>query len=80
MASARRIAAVRTGFIETDKDGKRIATGKDGCEGFLMWLCLNEPRDRGTTGQNDVRCKRDQLRRVSAIAAIAAAGAASRND
>jgi hypothetical protein len=37
-------AAVRTGFIETDKDGKRIASGKDGCEGFLMWLCLNEPR------------------------------------
>ena len=37
-------AAVRTGFIKIDENGNRIGTGVDGCEGWLMWLCLYEPR------------------------------------
>jgi hypothetical protein len=37
-------AAVRTGFIKIDENGNRTGTGVDGCEGYLMWLCLYEPR------------------------------------
>jgi hypothetical protein len=37
-------AAMRTGFIKIDENGQRIGTGLDGCEGFLMWLALYEPR------------------------------------
>ena len=37
-------AAMRTGFIKIDENGNRIGTGVDGCEGWLMWLCLYEPR------------------------------------
>lgn len=37
-------AAMRTGFIKIDENGNRIGTGVDGCEGYLMWLCLYEPR------------------------------------
>src|SRR5271157_1826050 len=37
-------AAARTGFIKSDENGKRIGTGLDGCEGYLMWAALYEPR------------------------------------
>jgi hypothetical protein len=37
-------AAARTGFVKIDESGNRIGTGVDGCEGYLMWLCLYEPR------------------------------------
>jgi hypothetical protein len=37
-------AATETGFIETDKDGKRVGTGREGCRGSLKWLYLNEPK------------------------------------
>jgi hypothetical protein len=38
-------AAVATGYIETDeKTGQRKATGKGGCQGWLEWLYVNEPK------------------------------------
>jgi hypothetical protein len=39
------VAAINaTGFIEKDRDGYPIATGKRGCQGFVEWLALHEPR------------------------------------
>jgi hypothetical protein len=37
-------AAVATGCIDKDADGSPIATGRDGCKGWLMWLYLHEPK------------------------------------
>jgi hypothetical protein len=38
-------AAVETGYIEIDKEtGQRIATGKGGCQGWLEWLYVHEPK------------------------------------
>jgi hypothetical protein len=37
-------AAMRTGFIKIDENGQRIGTGLYGCEGYLMWAALYEPR------------------------------------
>jgi hypothetical protein len=37
-------AAVRTGFITIDQNGNRVGSGRDGCEGYLMWAALYEPR------------------------------------
>jgi hypothetical protein len=36
--------AAAAGFLQLDKDGKRIATGMDGCDGYLLWCAVNEPR------------------------------------
>jgi hypothetical protein len=33
-----------TGFIEKDEHGNRVPTGKRGCQGFVEWLALNEPK------------------------------------
>jgi hypothetical protein len=30
-------AAARAGFMKLDENGKRIGTGIDGCEGYLLW-------------------------------------------
>jgi hypothetical protein len=30
--------------MKLDKDGKRIGTGIDGCDGYLLWLAVNEPK------------------------------------
>jgi hypothetical protein len=36
---------VATGYIEIDKEtGQRVATGKGGCQGWLEWLYVNEPK------------------------------------
>jgi hypothetical protein len=38
-------AAAATGYIEIDKEtGQRVATGKGGCQGWLEWLYVNEPK------------------------------------
>jgi hypothetical protein len=37
-------AAVETGYIDKDADGNLIATGRDGCKGWLKWLYLHEPK------------------------------------
>jgi hypothetical protein len=37
-------AAARAGFMKLDENGKRIGTGEDGCEGYLFWLAVNEPK------------------------------------
>jgi hypothetical protein len=36
--------AAAAGFLQLDKDGKCIATGMDGCDGYLLWCAVNEPR------------------------------------
>jgi hypothetical protein len=36
--------AARAGFMKLDKDGKRIGTGLDGCDGYLLWCAVNEPK------------------------------------
>jgi hypothetical protein len=36
--------AAAAGFLRLDKDGKRVATGMDGCDGYLLWCAVNEPR------------------------------------
>jgi hypothetical protein len=36
--------AAAAGFMQLDKDGKRIPTGMDGCDGYLLWCAVNEPR------------------------------------
>jgi hypothetical protein len=36
--------AARAGFMQLDKDGKRIGTGVDGCDGYLLWCAVNEPK------------------------------------
>ena len=36
--------AARAGFMALDEDGKRIGTGVDGCDGYLLWCAVNEPR------------------------------------
>jgi hypothetical protein len=33
-----------TGFIEKDAEGNLVATGRGGCQGFVEWLALNEPK------------------------------------
>jgi hypothetical protein len=39
------VAAIQaTGFIEKDDEGNLIATGKRGCQGFVEWLALHEPK------------------------------------
>jgi hypothetical protein len=35
--------AARAGFLEL-KDGERAATGIDGCDGYLLWLAVHEPK------------------------------------
>jgi hypothetical protein len=37
-------AAARAGFMKLDENGKRIGTGEDGCEGYLYWIAVNEPK------------------------------------
>jgi hypothetical protein len=37
-------AIAATGFIEKDEHGNPVATGKRGCQGFVEWLALHEPR------------------------------------
>jgi hypothetical protein len=32
------------GFIEKDDKGNLVPTGKRGCQGFVEWLALNEPK------------------------------------
>jgi len=36
--------AARAGFMTVGEDGKRISTGIDGCDGYLLWCAVNEPR------------------------------------
>src|SRR5580658_10436549 len=39
------VAAIQaTGFIEKDDKGNLIATGARGCQGFVEWLALHEPK------------------------------------
>jgi hypothetical protein len=33
-----------TGFIEKDEQGNPVPTGKRGCQGFVEWLALHEPK------------------------------------
>jgi hypothetical protein len=33
-----------TGFIERDDKGNPVPTGKRGCQGFVEWLALHEPK------------------------------------
>jgi hypothetical protein len=35
--------AARAGFLELDKDGEPVATGIDGCDGYLLWCAVNRP-------------------------------------
>jgi hypothetical protein len=37
-------AAGEAGFLKKNKRGKQVHTGVDGCEGYLLWLAVNEPR------------------------------------
>jgi hypothetical protein len=37
-------AAVRAGFIKLDENGNRVGSGLDGCEAYLMWVAVNEPK------------------------------------
>jgi hypothetical protein len=37
-------AAGEAGFIKNNKRGKPVATGIDGCKGYLLWLAVHEPR------------------------------------
>jgi hypothetical protein len=37
-------AAIETGFPDKDANGNPIATGRDGCKGWLRWLYLHEPK------------------------------------
>jgi hypothetical protein len=36
--------AARAGFMKLDEDGKRVGTGTDGCDGYLLWCAVNEPK------------------------------------
>jgi len=36
--------AAAGGFLEL-KDGKPVATGIDGCDGYLLWCAVNEPKN-----------------------------------
>jgi hypothetical protein len=36
--------AARAGFLKIGEDGKRVYTGVDGTEGYLLWCAVNEPR------------------------------------
>jgi hypothetical protein len=36
--------AARAGFMKLDENGKRIYTGVDRAEGYLLWCAVNEPR------------------------------------
>jgi hypothetical protein len=39
------VAAINaTGFIEKDDKGNLVPTGKRGCQGFVEWLALHEPK------------------------------------
>src|SRR5580658_9375699 len=39
------VAAIQaTGFIEKDDKGNLIPTGARGCQGFVEWLALHEPK------------------------------------
>jgi hypothetical protein len=33
-----------TGFIEKDEHGNPVPTGRRGCQGFVEWLALHEPK------------------------------------
>jgi hypothetical protein len=33
-----------TGFVEKDDKGNPVPTGKRGCQGFVEWLALHEPK------------------------------------
>jgi len=33
----------RLRFMELDKDGKRVGTGIEGCDGYLLWCAVNRP-------------------------------------
>jgi len=35
-------AAVETGFVQLDEQGKPIGSGKEGCKGYLKWAAVNE--------------------------------------
>jgi hypothetical protein len=37
-------AAIETGWLTVDDEGKRVATGEGGVKGFLKWLNVNEPK------------------------------------
>jgi hypothetical protein len=37
-------AAVRAGFIKLDENGNRVGSGLDGCDAYLMWVALNDPK------------------------------------
>jgi hypothetical protein len=39
------------GFIENDKKGRPKATGKRGCQGFIEWLALHEPKTAAVAGR-----------------------------
>jgi hypothetical protein len=39
-----RSAAVRAGFIKLDENGNRVGSDRDGCEAYLAWAALNDPR------------------------------------
>jgi len=36
--------AARAGFLKPDEEGKLVASGIDGCDGYLLWLAVNEPK------------------------------------
>jgi hypothetical protein len=36
--------AAAAGFLQLDEKGKRIATGVDGIDGYLLWCAVNEPK------------------------------------
>jgi hypothetical protein len=35
--------AARAGFLKL-KDGENVATGIDGCDGYLLWCAVHEPK------------------------------------
>jgi hypothetical protein len=37
-------AATAAGYLKIDEQGNRIATGEGGCQGWLTWLYVNEPK------------------------------------
>jgi hypothetical protein len=37
-------AAAAAGFLKVDENGNRVATGEGGCQGWLTWLYVNEPK------------------------------------
>ena len=36
--------AARAEFMKLDEHGKRISTGDDGTDGYLLWCAVNEPK------------------------------------